>query len=134
MLIGTTSVERSEYLSRQLKKRDIPHNVLNAKFHEQEAQIVAEAGRTGAVFGPPTSSKMLRFFSLIGTSGPPRGAQLRVSPPRSRQRTICRMTPCRICTSDRVSGIRDHRLRRLVFMCAAFSSGKKNPASAICAS
>jgi preprotein translocase subunit SecA len=49
VLIGTTSVERSEYLSRQLKKRDIPHNVLNAKFHEQEAQIVAEAGRTGAV-------------------------------------------------------------------------------------
>ncbi|MDL9936728.1 preprotein translocase subunit SecA [Gordonia sp. ABSL1-1] len=49
VLIGTTSVERSEYLSRQLKKRDIPHNVLNAKFHEQEAQIIAEAGRLGAV-------------------------------------------------------------------------------------
>ncbi|MCH5642246.1 preprotein translocase subunit SecA [Gordonia sp. ABSL49_1] len=49
VLIGTTSVERSEYLSRQLKKRDIPHNVLNAKFHEQEAQIIAEAGRSGAI-------------------------------------------------------------------------------------
>ncbi|MXP20581.1 preprotein translocase subunit SecA [Gordonia sp. HNM0687] len=49
VLIGTTSVERSEYLSRQLTKRGIPHNVLNAKFHEQEAQIIAEAGRTGAV-------------------------------------------------------------------------------------
>ena len=49
VLIGTTSVERSEYLSRQLRKRDIPHNVLNAKFHEQEAQIIAEAGRTGAI-------------------------------------------------------------------------------------
>ncbi|MFT4126425.1 MAG: preprotein translocase subunit SecA, partial [Gordonia sp. (in: high G+C Gram-positive bacteria)] len=49
VLIGTTSVERSEYLSRQLKRRDIPHTVLNAKFHEQEAQIVAEAGRIGAV-------------------------------------------------------------------------------------
>ena len=49
VLIGTTSVERSEYLSRQLAKRDIPHTVLNAKFHEQEAQIIAEAGRTGAV-------------------------------------------------------------------------------------
>ncbi|MGV9795315.1 preprotein translocase subunit SecA [Gordonia sp. NPDC003422] len=49
VLIGTTSVERSEYLARQLKKRDIPHNVLNAKFHEQEAQIIAEAGRTGAI-------------------------------------------------------------------------------------
>ncbi|WP_068270439.1 preprotein translocase subunit SecA [Aldersonia kunmingensis] len=49
VLIGTTSVERSEYLSKQLTKRGIPHNVLNAKFHEQEAQIVAEAGRSGAV-------------------------------------------------------------------------------------
>jgi preprotein translocase subunit SecA len=42
-------VERSEYLSRQLTRRGIPHNVLNAKFHEQEAQIIAEAGRSGAV-------------------------------------------------------------------------------------
>ncbi|MFJ4652221.1 preprotein translocase subunit SecA [Nocardia sp. NPDC088792] len=49
VLVGTTSVERSEYLSKQLTKRGIPHNVLNAKFHEQEAQIVAEAGRPGAV-------------------------------------------------------------------------------------
>jgi len=48
-LIGTTSVERSEYLSRMLTKRNIPHNVLNAKFHEQEAGIIAEAGRRGAV-------------------------------------------------------------------------------------
>ncbi len=49
VLIGTTSVERSEYLSRQLQRRKIPHSVLNAKFHEQEAQIIAEAGRVGAV-------------------------------------------------------------------------------------
>jgi preprotein translocase subunit SecA len=49
VLIGTTSVERSEYLSRQLEKRGIPHSVLNAKYHEQEAQIVAEAGTLGAV-------------------------------------------------------------------------------------
>jgi preprotein translocase subunit SecA len=49
VLIGTTSVERSEYLSRQFQKRRIPHNVLNAKFHEQEAEIVAEAGRRSAV-------------------------------------------------------------------------------------
>ena len=49
VLIGTTSVERSEYLSRQLAKRGVPHNVLNAKFHEQEATIIAEAGRRGAV-------------------------------------------------------------------------------------
>ncbi len=49
VLIGTTSVERSEYLSRQFTKRRIPHNVLNAKFHEQEANIIAEAGRRGAI-------------------------------------------------------------------------------------
>ena len=49
VLIGTTSVERSEYLSKQFTKRGIPHNVLNAKFHEQEANIIAEAGRRGAV-------------------------------------------------------------------------------------
>jgi preprotein translocase subunit SecA len=49
VLIGTTSVERSEYLSRQFAKRRIPHNVLNAKYHEQEAGIIAEAGRRGGI-------------------------------------------------------------------------------------
>ncbi|HEX3547827.1 MAG TPA: preprotein translocase subunit SecA [Mycobacterium sp.] len=49
VLIGTTSVEKSEYLSRQFTKRRVPHNVLNAKYHEQEANIIAEAGRLGAV-------------------------------------------------------------------------------------
>ncbi|MEO6879315.1 MAG: preprotein translocase subunit SecA [Mycobacteriaceae bacterium] len=49
VLIGTTSVERSEYLSKQLVAQGVPHSVLNAKFHEKEATIVAQAGRTGAV-------------------------------------------------------------------------------------
>jgi preprotein translocase subunit SecA len=49
VLIGTTSVEKSEYLARQFTKRRIPHNVLNAKYHEQEAGIIAEAGRAGAI-------------------------------------------------------------------------------------
>nr|WP_199335346.1 preprotein translocase subunit SecA [Corynebacterium diphtheriae] len=49
VLVGTTSVERSEYLSQLLQRRGIKHNVLNAKFHEQEAQIVAKAGLPGAV-------------------------------------------------------------------------------------
>ena len=49
VLIGTTSVERSEYLSKQFTKRRIPHNVLNAKYHEQEANIIAEAGRRRAI-------------------------------------------------------------------------------------
>ncbi len=49
VLVGTTSVEKSEYLSALLKKMDVPHSVLNAKHHEQEAGIVAQAGRRGAV-------------------------------------------------------------------------------------
>jgi len=48
-LVGTASIETSEYLSSLLKKEKISHQVLNAKFHEQEAQIIAEAGRPGAV-------------------------------------------------------------------------------------
>ncbi|WP_313565143.1 preprotein translocase subunit SecA [Mobilicoccus sp.] len=49
VLVGTTSVEKSEYLSNELDKRGVPHAVLNAKHHEREANIVAEAGRKGAV-------------------------------------------------------------------------------------
>jgi len=49
VLVGTTSVEKSEYLSDQLRKRGIPHEVLNAKQHAREAAIVAQAGRKGAV-------------------------------------------------------------------------------------
>ena len=49
VLIGTTSIEQSEELSGYLKKRGIPHSVLNAKFHEKEAQIVADAGQRDAV-------------------------------------------------------------------------------------
>lgn len=49
ILVGTASIETSEFLSDLLNKAKIPHQVLNAKFHEKEAQIVAEAGRPGAV-------------------------------------------------------------------------------------
>ena len=49
ILVGTTSIEKSEMLSEMLKKEGIPHNVLNARQHEQEAKIVADAGRLGAV-------------------------------------------------------------------------------------
>ena len=49
VLIGTTSVDISELLSRMLKMRGVPHNVLNAKMHKQEAQIVEEAGKPGVV-------------------------------------------------------------------------------------
>ena len=49
VLVGTVSIEKSELLSKLLKRTGIPHNVLNAKNHEQEAQIVAQAGKLGAV-------------------------------------------------------------------------------------
>jgi preprotein translocase subunit SecA len=49
VLVGTISIEKSEHLSKLLNQQKIPHQVLNAKFHEQEASIVAQAGRLGAV-------------------------------------------------------------------------------------
>ncbi|MBQ8496684.1 MAG: preprotein translocase subunit SecA [Clostridia bacterium] len=49
VLVGTVSVDKSEYLSALLKRQGIPHNVLNAKHHEREAEIVAQAGKLGAV-------------------------------------------------------------------------------------
>jgi preprotein translocase subunit SecA len=48
-LVGTVSVENSELIARRLQKESVPHNVLNAKYHEREAEIVAQAGRKGAV-------------------------------------------------------------------------------------
>jgi len=49
ILVGTIAIESSEYLSKLLQQEKIPHQVLNAKYHEKEAQIIAEAGRPGAV-------------------------------------------------------------------------------------
>lgn len=49
ILVGTISIEKSEVLSKLLKKEGVPHEVLNAKYHEREAEIVAQAGRFGAV-------------------------------------------------------------------------------------
>jgi preprotein translocase subunit SecA len=66
ILIGTTSVEISELLSRMLKMRNIPHNVLNAKMHKREAEIVAEAGKAGIV--------------TIATNMAGRGTDIKLSP------------------------------------------------------
>ncbi len=49
VLVGTVSIEKSEYLSGLLKREGVPHNVLNAKHHEKEAEIIAQAGKLGAV-------------------------------------------------------------------------------------
>ncbi|USO01753.1 MAG: preprotein translocase subunit SecA [Alphaproteobacteria bacterium] len=49
VLVGTTSIEKSELISRLLKEKNIPHQVLNARFHEKEAEIIAQAGKPGAI-------------------------------------------------------------------------------------
>lgn len=49
VLVGTTSIEKSEMISRMLKKQKIKHNVLNARYHEQEATIISQAGKPGAI-------------------------------------------------------------------------------------
>ena len=49
VLVGTTSIEKSEKISDFLKKKQIPHNILNAKQHEKEANIISEAGKSGAI-------------------------------------------------------------------------------------
>ncbi|HEX9639710.1 MAG TPA: preprotein translocase subunit SecA, partial [Candidatus Krumholzibacteria bacterium] len=66
VLVGTTTVEVSETLSRMLRRKGIPHNVLNAKHHQREAEIVAEAGRYGAV--------------TIATNMAGRGTDIKIAP------------------------------------------------------
>ena len=66
VLVGTTSVENSELLSRMLKMRNIQHNVLNAKYHQREAEIVQEAGKSGTV--------------TIATNMAGRGTDIKLSP------------------------------------------------------
>jgi preprotein translocase subunit SecA len=74
VLVGTVSVDVSETLSRMLKRRGIPHNVLNAKYHQHEAQIVAEAGRPGGV--------------TIATNMAGRGTDIKLGPGVTDPRTI----------------------------------------------
>jgi len=75
ILVGTVSVEVSETLSRMLKRRGIPHHVLNAKYHQQEAQIVANAGQPGAV--------------TIATNMAGRGTDIKLGPGVVRGKKCC---------------------------------------------
>ena len=68
VLVGTISIEKSELLSNMLKKEGIPHNVLNAKFHELEASLVAQAGKFGAVPIATTMAGRGTDFMLGGTA------------------------------------------------------------------
>ena len=70
VLVGTTSVEISELLSRMLRMRNIPHNVLNAKEHERESLIVAEAGKSVNGLGAVT----------IATNMAGRGTDIKLTP------------------------------------------------------
>ena len=75
VLVGTTSVEISERLSRQLQLRKIPHNVLNAKLHQKEAEIVAQAGRS-----VPDANGNLLGVVTIATNMAGRGTDIKLTP------------------------------------------------------
>jgi preprotein translocase subunit SecA len=72
VLVGTVAIETSEYLSEMLKRRGVQHQVLNAKFHEREAAIVAQAGRKGAV---TIATNMAGRGTDIILGGPPEGRE-----------------------------------------------------------
>ncbi|MCB9013593.1 MAG: preprotein translocase subunit SecA [Bacteroidales bacterium] len=128
VLVGTTSVEVSELLSRMLKMKQIPHNVLNAKLHQREADIVAEAGRKGVVTiatnmaGRGTDIKLSKEvvdaggLAIIGTERHEsrrvdrqlRGRAGRQGDPGSSQFFVCLEDDLmRLFGSERISGIMD---------------------------
>ena len=99
VLVGTVSVEKSEVLSTMLKRRGIRHEVLNAKFHEKEAPIVAQAGRSGAVTIATNMAGRGTDILLGGNAAGLASATLharRASTPRRRpRRSIARRSPRR---------------------------------------
>ena len=128
VLVGTTSVEVSELLSRMLKLKQIPHNVLNAKLHQREADIVAEAGRKGTVTiatnmaGRGTDIKLSKEvvnaggLAIIGTERHEsrrvdrqlRGRAGRQGDPGSSQFFVCLEDDLmRLFGSERIAGIMD---------------------------
>ena len=69
VLVGTTSIEKSEYLSKLLKNKKIKHNVLNAKYHERESEIIADAGKFGSVTIATNMAGRGTDIQLGGSSG-----------------------------------------------------------------
>ena len=108
MLVGTASIEKSEILSELLKKDKVPHQVLNARYHEQEAHIIAQAGVPGAV---TIATNMAGRGTDIQLGGNPdmlhRGLGRRTRRPRATSRRPSRSPP-----SARRSGPRSPRRRR----------------------
>ena len=94
VLVGTTSVERSEYLSELLQRRGIAHKVLNAKHHEQEGQIIAQAGLPGAV---TVSTNMAGRGTDIVLGGNPEVSCVSVASTPSRTRRPTRRRGTRSC-------------------------------------
>jgi len=93
VLVGTVSVEVSEILSRLLKRRGVPHSVLNAKYHEQEAKIVSKAGEAGAV--------------TIATNMAGRGTDIKLAPEVVKCPICCYKCvdrDCGKCSKDRDTG------------------------------
>ncbi|HEX9917160.1 MAG TPA: preprotein translocase subunit SecA [candidate division Zixibacteria bacterium] len=84
VLVGTISVEVSETLSRMLKRKGIPHSVLNAKYHQKEAEIIVQAGRSGAV--------------TIATNMAGRGTDIKLG------ESVVKSKKCRLITPEREDG------------------------------
>ncbi|UCG39100.1 MAG: preprotein translocase subunit SecA, partial [bacterium] len=99
VLVGTTSIENSELLSRMLKREGIPHHVLNAKHHEREAEIVAQAGRSGAV--TIATNMAGRGTDIVLGGNPAFMARSRVAQADSDEyrETLAQMRP--LCDEDR---------------------------------
>jgi preprotein translocase subunit SecA len=124
VLVGTISIEKSEILSNLLKKKGIPHSVLNAKYHEKEAEIIAQAGRSGAV---TIATNMAGRGTDIILGGNPEGLakeHLRNKPDYSEEEFVQALKKAEeICNKDRekvvslgglhIIGTERHEARRI---------------------
>jgi len=101
VLVGTVSIEKSELLSDHLKKRKVPHVVLNAKFHEKEAEIVVQAGRSGSVTIATNMAGRGTDIVLGGNAEAVAIHELReVEDPAERERRLEKLRES--CTADRL--------------------------------